>query len=111
MAWTVDESTGTISLTRGDSFECTFKAYEQDGERYVLQDGDKVAFAMKQSLDDTEPCLYKELDGYTLVLDPEDTEGLDFGTYWYDVHIVYSDGYRDTYITRKRFKIMQEVHT
>lgn len=110
MSWNIDEATGTISLTRGDSFVCNFEAYEEDGNLYELQDGDVVRFAVKADYEDAEPCILKILDGYTLRLDPEDTAGLAFGTHRYDVYITFADGYRDTYIERKQLRILQEAH-
>ena len=110
MAWSIDEKTGAISLTRGDSFVCNFEAYQEDGTLYELQDGDVVRFAVKSDYDDAEPCILKVLDGYTLQLDPEDTQGLEFGTHQYDVYITYANGFRETYIERKKLKILQEAH-
>lgn len=110
MGYTIDEDTSTICLTRGDSFACSFEAYQEDGTLYELQEGDVVRFAVKADYDDAEPCIVKILDGYTLRLDPEDTEGLEFGVHRYDVYITFADGQRDTYIERKKFKILQEAH-
>lgn len=113
MAWSVD---GTkITLTRGDSFACQFPMYviddeDPDGELYDLQLGDVVRFAMKGDPDENEPVIEKVLDGYTLILNPEDTEGLDFGTYFYDVYITYASGWRVTYIAKAKFKVGEEEH-
>ena len=106
----------TLTLPRGDSAWLEFPMYTQEDEDseevlYVLKPGDKCYFAMKASYEDDEPVIRKLLDGYYLHLLPHDTEGLDLGTYYYDVHIVYADGDRQTYIRKAKLKLDKEVHT
>lgn len=106
----------TITLPRGDSAWLEFPMYTQETENseeilYTLKPGDKCYFAVKSDYDEDEPLIRKRLDGYYLHLLPEDTEGLDLGTYYYDVHIVYADGDRQTYIRKAKLKLDKEVHT
>lgn len=113
MGWNVEDT--KITLTRGDSFRCQFPMYvaedeTDEGTLYDLQPGDVVRFALKADYDDDEPLITKPLKGYTLTLAPSDTEGLEFGTYYYDVYITKADGWRQTYIEKAKFKISQEVH-
>lgn len=106
----------TITLTRGDSFNARFKRFikaENEGEEdtlYELQPGDIVRFAVKKEPTDDEPLLVKILDGYDLHLNPQDTIGLDFINYYYDVYITFADYNRDTYITEGKFRIAKEQH-
>ena len=97
-----------ITTTRGDTFMCEFPLLI-DGEEYELQEGDKVRFAAKEAWDDAEPCICKDLDGYVLTLDPEDTKGLDFGTYYYDVQITFADGTVTTYISKAKLVLDMEA--
>lgn len=106
----------TITLPRGDSAWIRFPMYvmddeESEGELYTLHEGDKCYFALKGDYEDEEPVIKRLLDGYVLHLLPEDTEGLELGTYYYDCHIVYADGDRQTYIRKARLKLDKEVHT
>lgn len=106
----------TITLPRGDSAWCEFPMYTQENDDsesvlYKLKPGDKCYFAVKAKYEDDEPVIKKLLDGYYLHLRPEDTEGLDLGNYYYDVHIVYADGERQTYIRKAKLKLDKEVHT
>ena len=106
----------TITLPRGHSAWLKFQMFVKDDddseeEEYILRPGDVCYFGMKEDVDDDEPLILKRLDGYVLHLLPEDTEGLDFGTYTYDVNITYADGDRQTYIRKAKFKIDKEAHT
>lgn len=106
----------TITLPRGDSGWVEFPMYTQEDDdseavAYTLKPGDKCYFAVKKDYEDTEPVIYKLLDKYYLHLLPQDTEGLEPGTYYYDVHIVYADGERQTYIRKAILKLDKEVHT
>ena len=98
-----------IEMTRGDTVVIEFPMYI-DGEPYELQDGDTVKFAVKKSPDDVESCIKKTLDGYVLTLDPDDTMGLDFGEYFYDVRIIFADGVVQTYIDWSELGIDLEAH-
>lgn len=98
----------TISMTRGDTFRCTFPLV-MDGEDYELQTGDVVRFAMNTADHEDEPLLVKELDGYDLLLEPEDTKDFDFGTYRYDVQITFANGDVITYIARAKIKLLWEA--
>ena len=106
----------TITLTRGDSAWLKFQMYIKDDdnskeEKYVLHPGDVCYFGLKADADDDEPLILRRLDDYVLHLTPQDTEGLEFGTYIYDVSITYADGDRQTYIRKGKFKIDKEAHT
>lgn len=112
--WEIEDT--TISLTRGDSFDCRFQMYVKEnsnddkGIAYELQPGDLVRFAIKRNCNDLEPAVIKILDGYDLHLKPQDTICLDFGNYYYDVHITFADGKKVTYIKEARFKVCKEAH-
>ena len=45
----------------------------------------------------------------TLKLEPEDTKGLKFGSYYYDVEVTLSDGRVDTVINNAPFIVLPEV--
>ena len=96
----------TITLTRGDTFVALISITKQDGTPYVPNDGDKVRFAMK-----AKPLVVKDIpiDTLTLTLHPEDTKGLSFGKYVYDIQLTKADGTVDTFITKATIKITEEV--
>lgn len=107
----------TITMTRGDTFKTLITINvndpESDGhiEPYVPSEGDSVRFAMKEKYSDPEPLLVKEIpiDTMRLVLYPEDTAGLEFGNYVYDIQLTKVNGEVDTFIPKARIKITEEV--
>lgn len=109
-----------IWLTRGDTLKCTIGLVNKaTGEPYDLAQGDSVRFALKHSrmnatktaYDDKSPLLTKAIPVATmaLVLDPEDTSGLDFGNYVYDVQVTFADESVDTVIEPTPFYLTAEV--
>lgn len=102
----------TIKLTRGDTFVCDIKIMKQDGYPYDPEEGDTIRFAMKQSLKEEEPLVLKEIpvDTMQLMLNPEDTKKLPFGTYWYDIELTKANGMVDTFVTKSPFILEEEVH-
>ncbi len=101
----------TITLTRGDSFAADVGIFQPNGEPYTLSPGDSVRFAMKQSIKDKECLILKEIPIQTmrLVLEPEDTKHLPFGSYIYDIQLTKSNGEVDTFITKSTLTITEEV--
>lgn len=108
-----------ITMTRGDTLKVTIDL-TQDGEPYIPVDGDVIRFAVKSpkmycdkgEFVDVEPRILREvpIDTMTLVLDPEDTKDMEFGTYVYDMEITFADGTVDTFITESKFRLKPEVH-
>lgn len=102
----------TITLTRGDTFMADISINKQDDTPYTPVEGDSVRFAMKSSYEDTEPVLVKNIPIGTLklVIEPDDTKKLPFGQYVYDVQITKASGEVDTFITKARLKLTEEVY-
>ena len=107
-----------IEMTRGDTLLLRVKL-EVDGAPYQPVDGDKIRFAMKTTdMDfgrtryrDNAPLIRKDIDPETMLLrlDPEDTKGLPFGEYVYDVQLTRLDGFVRTFIARARLMLREEV--
>ena len=108
----IELKNNTIYLTRGDTLQIQI-TIRQDDEVYTPEAGDKVRFAAKrdrlianqtQYLDE-QPLILKEIpiDTMILKLDPEDTNGLDFGMYVYDIEITMANGRVDTFISDKLY--------
>lgn len=103
----------SIKLTRGDTayFEVEIKN-EIDGKIkiYEVQEGDKLYFTVKKSYTDTVPVIQKVVHGGNVVhIEPEDTEGLDFGSNKYDVQLNTKDGDVYTVIGPAEFELLKEV--
>lgn len=101
----------TIYLTRGDTFRAILTITYPDGSVYTPKEGDSIRFALKESIDDTECLIWRNIpiDTMMLVIEPGDTKELDFGTYVYDIQLTKANGDVDTFITASKFKITAEV--
>jgi hypothetical protein len=78
-----------IELVRGDSYTAVIAITDEDGDEYELEPGDELYFAVKKFFDDPtyiiEPRI---LDTNILRLSSEDTKGLSFGDYVYNIKLV-----------------------
>lgn len=101
----------TITLTRGDTFKAQISITDRNGNPYVPKDGDKVRFAMKATYSDPEPLVNIDIpiDTLILVIQPEDTHGLPFGNYVYDIQLTKENGEVDTFITTSKLKLTEEI--
>lgn len=97
-----------ITISRGDtaSLEITF-------EGDVPASGDLVVMSLKSSIRSTETIWEKSgtcTDGTIIFsLESEDTASLDFGTYYWDLRIFYSDGQITTPFPPKSIKVVEVV--
>lgn len=116
---TIKESGGrvNISMTRGDSESITVRCYEKtDGGESVflpIEDGDTVYLTVRPDAEG-EIVLQKVIedfpDGAALIpFAAEDTAGLDFGDYVYDVQLTRANDTVTTLILPSRFSITEEV--
>lgn len=107
-----------ISLTRGDSFNCSV-GIKIDGQAYDPVEGDVVKFYLKRAIMtaqktayvDAKPLIEKIIPNDTMLLhlEPSDTKGLAFGDYVYDCEITFVGGDTDTFINNETFKLLPEV--
>lgn len=102
-----------IFLTRGDTFYGQVSIFESDGVTpYTPSEGDMIQFAVKkEATDEGEPLIVKNIpiDTMVLKLEPEDTKNLDFGGYYYDIQLTKENGDVDTFITKTRFVLTEEI--
>ena len=99
-----------IELTRGDTGFFTIALKNSNGEDYEPQPGDTLRFAMSKSYGG-DPLILKQIPISTLILElePQDTSGLNFGKYVYDVEFTDAAGHVSTIILGN-FTITKEVH-
>lgn len=98
-----------IEIVRGDS-ELFQVGISVNGEDYTPVTGDVIRFAMKRK-ESRYPLIEKEIphDTMQLHIDPDDTNGLPFGTYVYDMQITFADGTVKTFVRQSPFIIGEEV--
>ena len=101
----------TIYLTRGDTFKAHLSISNPDGTEYIPVEGDTIRFALKENIEDQECLILRDIpiDTMLLVLNPEDTKELEFGSYIYDIQLTKANGDVDTFITASKLKITAEV--
>ena len=104
----------TIYLTRGDTAMFTITIYypNSSNQEYVVQDGDVVSFTVRSEAkknDASDFLLQKRMVDGAITIEPEDTAGLDYGEYLYDVEITTASGVVNTIITASPFVIEEEV--
>lgn len=101
---------GEIKLTRGDTAYLTVSVKTNDGEPYTVKADDVLTLTVKSDYADKEALIEKKITGDTTFhIKPEDTKGLEFGIYVYDVQITTADGDNFTVIADKKFKVANEV--
>ena len=109
------EINGTrIRMTRGDTLKVILSLKDKEtGEPYIPVEGDRIRFAMKRDYKDPEPILVKNIpiDTLELILDPEDTKNLEMpGRFVYDIEITYSNDDVETFISKAKLILTEEVH-
>lgn len=92
-------------MPRGDIRLIRFKVYDASGEVFLKGLTD-VYFTVKRTAEQWEPAISKSIsagtiskvgDDYVIVLEPEDTDGLDFGSYVYDIELVRGNVLKQTF--------------
>lgn len=100
-----------IYLTRGDSASFNLVIYNGNSI-YNLQEGDNVVFTIRQEPKKTPsiptPLLNKVFNNNVVVLNPKDTNFLQYGQYKYDVQVTFSDGGVNTIVAGSIY-LMSEV--
>lgn len=95
-----------ITMARGDLETKTFKVNGPDGKPYT--DGfDEIYFSVKKAYTDRDCKFQKRLtDGsiadigsgeYQFTIQPEDTDGLGFGDYVFDIEVIVENAIKQTF--------------
>lgn len=99
-----------IKLTRGDTAYLTVPIKTALGEDYVVQAGDTLTLSVKKKSTDNNYVFQKVLDGSnTFHIEPQDTAGIEFGKYKYDIQLNTANGDVYTIIDVSTFTILEEV--
>ena len=102
----------TITMTRGDTARISVFITDAEGESYTPGSQDTIRFAMKKDFKEGDPLLLINIpiDTMMLVINPEDTKNLSYGSYVYDIELTTEAGVVDTFIDRAKLKLTEEVH-
>lgn len=93
-----------INFVRGDSFPFKFSIKNKQGDNITVEDIDTLFITCKKKTDNLSPVIFqKTLEDVTIeegfchaVFEPEDTERLEYGLYYFDIEITLNSGYRKT---------------
>lgn len=90
-----------IEFTRGDTCPLKFSLVDNEGNILTLTSSDELFFTVKNNFNTTTKKLQKkystgditrEEDGsYKLIIDPEDTDDWNYGSYVWDLELVSGD--------------------
>ncbi len=98
----------TLFVTRGDSAVFGLNLTGADGNAYTLADGDKLTFTVKKTTSDKDALITKDVTT-DIVLQPSDTNGLEYGRYVYDLQLTRANGDVETIVTPSAFIVGEEV--
>lgn len=104
---------GSISLTRGDTAQFQVSIENKaTGQAYVVQPTDTIRMTLKKTTKDASYLFQKVSTGTNIIdINPEDTNGLAFGKYVFDVQLTTSDNKVYTVTGPNVFTILEEVTT
>lgn len=97
-----------IRMTRGDTLVAEVGIANPDGTPYEMQDGDSARFKCTD-VPGGAVLIVKDVTSGTLRLDPEDTDALPFGSYFFDVQMTFANGTVDTFIPEGTLVIDDET--
>lgn len=107
-----------IEFRRGDTFLFKVQITNADSKPIILEEIDTLFITCKEQPFDDYPILFdKKLEDVTIdeegychiVFDPENTESLNYSTYYFDIEITLKSGFRKTELYT--FKLTEKVTT
>lgn len=98
-----------IKITRGDTAVIALALQNKDGSEYVPQEGDIILLTVKSSVYTKEILIQKKFTDQQIKINPDDTNNLSYGKYYYDVQLTTVSGDVFTVITPHKFEIQSEV--
>ena len=95
MANVLRAQTNRLLVTRADSASFPLTINKLDGENFVPDKtkGEKVTFTVRQGpkSDEYPVIIQKDIAGTRIDIEPADTEGMEYGSYFFDVEVVWVD--------------------
>ena len=91
-----------VKFVRGDTFSFKFLIKSKDETNITTNDIDTLFITCKRNTNDLSSIVFqKKLEDVTIengwchaAFEPEDTERLNYGTYYFDIEITLKSGYR-----------------
>lgn len=99
----------TITMTRGDTAVLKLDIIDEQGIPYVPTNSDVVLFTLKRNVMEKDVIFQKSMVDGKIIIHPQDTAHLDYGSYFYDVELTKENGFVATVIPPHRLIIAEEV--
>ena len=103
------DANSNIAITRGDTAVLAISLKNKDGTDYVIKSGDVLVFTVKENVYTKDITIQKQFVDEQIKINPQDTNELSYGTYYYDVQLTTASGDVFTVITPHKFEIKTEV--
>lgn len=102
-----------IEIVRGTTNRFSITVTDANDALYELAEGEKLVFGIKRKRSDLDCLVVKTVEVgsggvYTIDIDPEDTEELEYGTHYYDVGLLSGESYFNI-IEPSTFEIVANV--
>lgn len=110
---TVNEHTRAISMIRGDDETLTLQRLGEDGAPFPFTAGEILTLTVRE--DAESPVLlqteaaFNDAGEAVFIIAHENTAGLDFGRFVYDIQYTGPGGRISTYVPLSRFIVQREV--
>lgn len=98
-----------IRLTRGDSACLDIELKNDNGEEYIMDEGDFLKLTIKESASSDNIIIQKKSNTNQISLSPSDTNDLKYRNYVYDIELNTNSGDVYTVVPISTFKICEEV--
>ena len=112
------ENPWPIEFVRGDTKILPIDAFDIEGDPYTPRDGDTVTMTVRKYHHKGVIAFQKVTGdgdvvavegGWQITLRPDDTAGLEYIPYVYDVEVLLADGYKETGIQHSTLTLIKEV--
>lgn len=105
------DAENNIKLTRGDTAILDIELTDETGEPYIMDPDDWLIFTVRRIAGVGQPVLSKKVNGNEITISTDDTKGLSFGIYMYDIYLYNERTQKlDTFIAERELDLSKEVH-
>ena len=88
--------TNRILVNRGDSASFPLEISYPDGRQFIpdSEKGEKITFTVRKGpkAENFPTIIQKNVDGTRIEIEPEDTQEMEYGSYLFDVEVIWMDG-------------------
>lgn len=98
-----------IQHVRGDTGVIRVELETEDGTPFPFREGDSATLTIKKKLQDEQPILQKTTEDGLFIFQHEDTQGIPYGSYWYDIQVTLAEGQVMTAVGPAQYRLTPDV--